>query len=95
MFNKYEKGVVQFEKDVWRKKKLFYVNVIPRENPNRYIKPPPPYCYHPELFPELAVNNPEPVIHTFPARRSSKVEKFPNQFINYLDKIKWIYWKHK
>eukprot|EP01017_Pseudomicrothorax_dubius_P019837 TRINITY_DN2187_c0_g2_i3.p1 TRINITY_DN2187_c0_g2~~TRINITY_DN2187_c0_g2_i3.p1 ORF type:complete len:121 (-),score=28.37 TRINITY_DN2187_c0_g2_i3:41-403(-) len=22
--------------------------------------PPPPYCYHPELFPELAKNNPAP-----------------------------------
>jgi hypothetical protein len=37
------------------------VNVIPRENPNRYAKAPPPYCYHPELYPERAINNPAPI----------------------------------
>jgi hypothetical protein len=36
------------------------VNVIPTEIPNRKQRPPPPYCYHPELFPELAKNNPKP-----------------------------------
>ena len=32
---------------------------------NKYIKkrlnrPPPPYVYHPELYPELAKSNPDP-----------------------------------
>jgi len=36
------------------------VNVESSENPNRTMRPPPPHCYHPELFPERALFNPEP-----------------------------------
>lgn len=34
--------------------------------------PPPPYCYHPELFPELALNNPEP--YTLPKKLTAKIQ---------------------
>ena len=34
--------------------------MIQQENPNRRVKNPPPFVYHPELYPELAKNNPEP-----------------------------------
>ncbi len=34
------KGKVVFERDPWRKRKLFYVNVEPQEIPNRYVKHP-------------------------------------------------------
>jgi hypothetical protein len=30
------------------------------ETPNKHVPNPPPFMYHPELFPELAKNNPEP-----------------------------------
>jgi len=53
-------GVVNFRLDPYRKRKLYYVDVEPRELPNRKIRPPPPYVYHPELFPERATANPEP-----------------------------------
>lgn len=55
---KYLKGITYFRRDPYKFKKTFFVDVIPRENPNRTHYPPPPYCYHPELFPELAKNNP-------------------------------------
>ena len=51
-------GVVYFERLKQSLRKRYKVHVIPRENPNRTSRPPPPYCYHPELFPELALNNP-------------------------------------
>lgn len=35
--------------------------------PNRYFRQPPPYVYHPELYPELALKNPDyiPFTKTF------------------------------
>ena len=53
-------GKVFFTRDKWRKKKKTIVHVIKGENPNRKVFLPPPFAYHPELFPELAKNNPEP-----------------------------------
>lgn len=50
-------GLVHFERSIWRKKKLIFINVLPQENPNKLRKAPPPHCYHPELYPELAKNN--------------------------------------
>ena len=35
-------------------------HVIPMELPNRRFPTPPPFVYHPELFPDLSKNNPEP-----------------------------------
>ena len=40
--------------------------MVPQEIPNRKVLPPPPFVYHPELFPELAKNNPEPLNLTIP-----------------------------
>ncbi|KAM3132745.1 hypothetical protein pb186bvf_015173 [Paramecium bursaria] len=51
-------GVVFFRRDPHKYKKTYFVDIIKTENPNRTVRPPPPYCYHPELFPELAKNNP-------------------------------------
>jgi hypothetical protein len=36
---------------------FFYIDVIPKELPNRRYGAPAPYLYHPELFPERAANN--------------------------------------
>ena len=55
-------GYVEFERSQrsWKlKKKKYIMHVIPKENANK-VRRPAPYCYHPELFPERAINNPEP-----------------------------------
>ena len=41
------------------KKKKFIIHVLPTETSNKTQRPAP-YMYHPELWPERAVNNPEP-----------------------------------
>ena len=51
------------------------IYVEPTELPNRYYRQPPPYLYHPELFPELAVNNPDYI--PFTKQIIKKHEKFP------------------
>eukprot|EP01016_Furgasonia_blochmanni_P019772 TRINITY_DN2204_c0_g2_i2.p1 TRINITY_DN2204_c0_g2~~TRINITY_DN2204_c0_g2_i2.p1 ORF type:complete len:234 (-),score=35.37 TRINITY_DN2204_c0_g2_i2:170-871(-) len=61
-------GRVSFERDPWRKRKKFYVHIDPAENVNRYVRPPPPYVYHPELFPDRAANNPQPAQFPMPKR---------------------------
>ncbi|KRX05230.1 hypothetical protein PPERSA_06864 [Pseudocohnilembus persalinus] len=56
-------GIVKFSRDPWRQRKKITISVEPKELPSRRkykTTPPPPYCYHPELYPELAKNNPEP-----------------------------------
>lgn len=63
---------MKFELDPWRRKKLYRVNVEPNENVNRYVKPPPPMCYHPELFPERAEFNPEPTKHQLKKKKVKK-----------------------
>lgn len=35
-------------------------HIIPMEMPNRRFPTPPPFVFHPELFPDLSKNNPEP-----------------------------------
>jgi hypothetical protein len=40
--------------------------VIPQEIPNRKFPAPPPFAYHPELYPELAMKNPEPTNFEIP-----------------------------
>ena len=55
-------GYVIFERSTRafnNKKKKHIIHVVPRESANR-VRRPPPYVYHPELFPERAANNPEP-----------------------------------
>jgi hypothetical protein len=36
------------------------------------VKPPPPMCYHPELFPERAAFNPQPTNHQIKKRKDTK-----------------------
>ena len=56
-----KEGRLAWSRDPWRRRKKTYVHVIQRENPNRALVNPPPFVYHPELYPDLAKNNPEPV----------------------------------
>ena len=51
--------------------------MIPQEIPNRKFPAPPPFVYHPELFPELAEQNPEPSNLEIPKRKGSKRVKNP------------------
>ena len=48
------------ERAFFKKKKRFVVHVIPQFHENKTQFYPKPYVYHPELWPERAVNNPEP-----------------------------------
>ena len=54
-------GVVKFSKEYEKGLKITTVHVIPQQGPNKKFRPPLPYCYHPEQFPELAKHNPAPV----------------------------------
>lgn len=52
-----KEGIVKFTTDPWWNNKRTRVHVIEREIKNKHIKPPQPFMYHPELYPELAENN--------------------------------------
>ena len=55
-------GVVYFERShrsFKTKKKMQIIHVVPNPNPNTNQKPPAPYNYHPELYPERAEFNTE------------------------------------
>jgi hypothetical protein len=54
-------GIVSFRDGSDRKVAYKIIDVIPQRNPNRTIKHPPPYNYHPELFPERAFLNHPPI----------------------------------
>lgn len=54
-------GVVKYTKEYEGRRKITTVHVLPKYGENKKQRPPLPFCYHPELYPELAVNNPEPV----------------------------------
>jgi ribosomal protein L27 len=60
-------------------------HVIEQEIPNRIVKPPMPFLYHPELYPELAKNN----INTQPLKTSFCIEssKTKKQFIKKLESL--------
>ena len=64
-------GRVKFsrQKNVNLRKKV-YMTIVPKENPNRKFFHPPSFVYHPELYPELAGNNPEPT--NYEIRRSKR-----------------------
>jgi large subunit ribosomal protein L27 len=52
-------GIVSFRESKERKVPFYYIDVIPKELPNRKYGSPAPYNYHPELFPERAhLNHP-------------------------------------
>ncbi|TNV72932.1 hypothetical protein FGO68_gene9703 [Halteria grandinella] len=62
-------GVLGWSKDQYTTKKRTYIHVIPQEIPNRKFPTPPPFVYHPELFPELAEHNPLPFNFAIPKNR--------------------------
>merc|ERR1711957_408816 len=51
-------GQAAYTKDKYSYRKRSRVHMIPMEHPNKRIPIPPPFVFHPELFPELAENNP-------------------------------------
>ena len=50
-------GVVKFRDSQYRKVPYKIIDVIPTTLPNRQMKHPAPYLYHPELFPERSKLN--------------------------------------
>ena len=62
--------------------------MLQRENPNRLNRPPPPYCYHPELFPELAPNNPKPFIYKWIKKRRPELVKKSDEPVLLFDIMK-------
>ncbi len=56
-----KEGVLAFSRDPFTTgRKRIYMHIIEQEVPNRVVMPPPPFMQHPELYPELAANNPDP-----------------------------------
>mmetsp|Transcript_8514 Transcript_8514/g.14344 ORF Transcript_8514/g.14344 Transcript_8514/m.14344 type:complete len:136 (-) Transcript_8514:281-688(-) len=53
-------GKIAWSKDRYSLRKRSRINVVPQEIPNRMVIPPPPFVFHPELFPEKAATNPAP-----------------------------------
>lgn len=72
-----KEGRVVYVKDPWAPKKKFIVHVVQQEFPNRELPNPPLFMYHPELYPELAKNNPEPQNLYIPKFNKKKKQKFP------------------
>lgn len=57
-------------------KKITTIHVESIEVRNKYNRPPPPFVYHPELYPERALNNPPPTDHFIRAPHPIKVTLF-------------------
>ncbi|CDW78883.1 50s ribosomal protein l27 [Stylonychia lemnae] len=71
-------GVLGWSRDPYGFKNRAYVHVIPQEIPNRKFPSPPPFVYHPELYPEKALKNPEPTNFVVPKRKPNQ-NKFPQK----------------
>lgn len=54
-------GKIAWSQDRYSYKRRKRIHIIPQETPNRKFPAPPPFNYHPELFPELAQFNQAPV----------------------------------
>lgn len=52
-----KEGTVKFTTDPWKNYKKTRIHIVEKENPNREVRPPYPFMYHPELYPELASKN--------------------------------------
>eukprot|EP00347_Sterkiella_histriomuscorum_P007682 403347978 len=65
-------GVLGWSRNPYGFKKRSYIHVIPQEIPNRKFPAPPPFAYHPELYPELALKNPEPTNFKIPRCQPKK-----------------------
>lgn len=72
-------GIVKYVRDSWRDKKTYRVHVIEQELPNTKLPNPPPFMYHPELYPELAKNNPQPMHIPIPNFNSKRRVKNPEK----------------
>ncbi len=55
-------GVVEWSRDRYSYKKRSRMHVVPMETPNRKFPAPLPMVFHPDLYPDLAQFNPEPLI---------------------------------
>ena len=53
-------GAIKFTKEYQRNRKITTIHVVPKVHVNKKFRAPMPYCYHPELYPELAQFNPQP-----------------------------------
>ena len=67
-----KEGKVVFEKNHWLERKRWKIHVVQQENPNRVLPNPPPFMYHPELYPELAKRNPQPYNLVLPKSKPPK-----------------------
>ena len=65
-------GVIAWSRDRYSHRKRNRINVIPRETPNRQFPAPPAFVYHPEMYPELAEMNPQPVSFDIPKQQPKK-----------------------
>lgn len=54
-------GIIKFRDSKYRKVPYKIIDVVQTTLPNRLMKHPPPYNYHPELFPERAHLNHVPI----------------------------------
>ena len=52
-----KEGTIKFTTDPWKNFKQTRIHVVEKEVPNKHIRPPYPFMYHPELYPDLAINN--------------------------------------
>ena len=59
-------GIVTYTRDPYRRRKKTFIHVLRQENPNTKLNNPPPFVYHPELYPTLAENNPSPIKFEIP-----------------------------
>ena len=71
-------GILGWSKDPYSRKRRSFIHVIPQEIPNRKFPAPPPFVYHPELFPELALQNPAPTNFEIPKPKTNKKVRNPS-----------------
>ena len=70
-------GILGWSKDPFARKRRSHIHVIPQEIPNRKFPAPPPFVYHPQLYPELAEHNPQPTNFEIPKSKGPKRVKNP------------------
>lgn len=52
-----KEGFIKFTTDPWENKKKSRIHIVEKETRNKFVKPPMPFNYHPELYPDLAKKN--------------------------------------
>ena len=68
---------MRFRESVYRKTPFYFIDVVPQKVPNRKIKHPAPYIYHPELFPDRVATNHPPLKATDRYRIVREVDEEP------------------